>query len=219
MPPTVLAPPLVMHDQLSSQLASPPPHTHPHLHQSPHPNPPLSRPPQVEIQAPEQALGGIYSVLNQKRGMVFEEMQRPGTPMYNVKAYLPVIESFGFTATLRAATSGQAFPQVRARPCVAVVRALVLRSRAAGLSAASGHLAVVPPGLRARPRLDHVFLVPECTGRLCASPWGVCWHTAGTQSSCSAVAGHYKQRCSSRMSCRHPTPPFLPRSACLTTGR
>ncbi|KAL0284935.1 UNVERIFIED_CONTAM: Elongation factor 2 [Sesamum radiatum] len=49
----------------------------------------------VEIQAPEQALGGIYSVLNQKRGHVFEEMQRPGTPLYNIKAYLPVIESFG----------------------------------------------------------------------------------------------------------------------------
>jgi len=65
----------------------------------------------VEIQAPENALGGIYGVLNQKRGQVFEEMQRPGTPMYNVKAYLPVIESFGFTNTLRAATSGQAFPQ------------------------------------------------------------------------------------------------------------
>ncbi|KAJ9532280.1 elongation factor 2 [Haematococcus lacustris] len=65
----------------------------------------------VEIAAPEQALGGIYSVMNQKRGMVIEEMQRPGTPMYTVKAYLPVIESFGFTATLRAATAGQAFPQ------------------------------------------------------------------------------------------------------------
>eukprot|EP00884_Botryococcus_braunii_P016943 jgi/Botrbrau1/3932/Bobra.0365s0008.1 len=65
----------------------------------------------VEIQAPEQALGGIYSVLNQKRGHVFEEAQRPGTPIFNLKAHLPVIESFGFTSTLRAATSGQAFPQ------------------------------------------------------------------------------------------------------------
>ncbi|KAG2679721.1 hypothetical protein I3843_11G064500 [Carya illinoinensis] len=65
----------------------------------------------VEIQAPEQALGGIYSVLNQKRGHVFEEIQRPGTPLYNIKAYLPVVESFGFSSTLRAATSGQAFPQ------------------------------------------------------------------------------------------------------------
>lgn len=65
----------------------------------------------VEIQAPEQALGGIYSVLNQKRGMVIEETQRPGTPIYNIKAHLPVVESFGFTSTLRAATSGQAFPQ------------------------------------------------------------------------------------------------------------
>ena len=65
----------------------------------------------VEIQAPEGALGGIYSTITQKRGMVIEEMQRPGTPIYNIKAYLPVMESFGFTGTLRAATSGQAFPQ------------------------------------------------------------------------------------------------------------
>merc|ERR1712240_996823 len=65
----------------------------------------------VEIQCPEQAVGGIYSVLNKKRGHVFEEAQVPGTPMCMVKAYLPVMESFGFTAELRAATSGQAFPQ------------------------------------------------------------------------------------------------------------
>lgn len=65
----------------------------------------------VEIQAPEGALGGIYSMLNQKRGYRFEEMQRPGTPLYHIKAYLPVNESFGFSGTLRAATSGQASPQ------------------------------------------------------------------------------------------------------------
>ncbi|KAF0450142.1 elongation factor 2 [Gigaspora margarita] len=65
----------------------------------------------VEIQCPEQAMGGIYGVLNRRRGNVFAEEQRPGTPLYNVKAYLPVNESFGFTADLRSNTGGQAFPQ------------------------------------------------------------------------------------------------------------
>ncbi|KAF2479611.1 P-loop containing nucleoside triphosphate hydrolase protein [Neohortaea acidophila] len=65
----------------------------------------------VEIQVPEQAMGGIYGVLTRRRGHVFEEAQRPGTPLFNVKAYLPVKESFGFNADLRSATSGQAFPQ------------------------------------------------------------------------------------------------------------
>ncbi|GJJ09609.1 Elongation factor 2 [Clathrus columnatus] len=65
----------------------------------------------VEIQCPENAIGGIYSCLNKRRGQVFSEEQRPGTPMFTVKAYLPVMESFGFTGDLRAATAGQAFPQ------------------------------------------------------------------------------------------------------------
>jgi len=65
-----------------------------------------------EIQVPEQAMGGIYGVLTRRRGHVFAEEQRPGTPLFNVKAYLPVAESFGFNADLRAATGGQAFPQM-----------------------------------------------------------------------------------------------------------
>jgi len=65
----------------------------------------------VEIQCPEAAVGGIYGVLNRRRGHVFEESQVPGTPMFVVKAYLPVNESFGFTADLRSHTGGQAFPQ------------------------------------------------------------------------------------------------------------
>lgn len=65
----------------------------------------------VEIQCPDVAMGGVYSCLNRRRGMVISEEQRPGTPMMNVKAYLPVMESFGFTADLRSNTSGQAFPQ------------------------------------------------------------------------------------------------------------
>jgi elongation factor 2 len=65
----------------------------------------------VEIQCPENAVGGIYGVLNRRRGHVIEEAQTPGTPMFVVKAYLPVNESFGFTADLRSNTGGQAFPQ------------------------------------------------------------------------------------------------------------
>jgi len=65
----------------------------------------------VEIQCPESAVGGIYGVLNRRRGVVIEEMQVAGTPMFIVKAHLPVNESFGFTADLRSNTAGQAFPQ------------------------------------------------------------------------------------------------------------
>jgi elongation factor 2 len=64
-----------------------------------------------DIQAPEGALGGIYSVLNQRRGQILSEEQRLGTPLYKVQAHLPVLESFGFTEKLRAETGGQAFPQ------------------------------------------------------------------------------------------------------------
>lgn len=65
----------------------------------------------VEISCPLAASSGIYSVLNKRRGEVIGDESRPGTPLITVKAYLPVNESFGFDKDLRAATSGQAFPQ------------------------------------------------------------------------------------------------------------
>jgi len=43
--------------------------------------------------------------------MLFLKKKKPGTPMCVIKANLPVMESFGFTADLRSHTSGQAFPQ------------------------------------------------------------------------------------------------------------
>lgn len=52
----------------------------------------------VEITCPQQAVSGIYSVISMKRGTVFEEIPRMGTPLVTVKAHLPVAESFGFTA-------------------------------------------------------------------------------------------------------------------------
>merc|ERR1711957_455814 len=65
----------------------------------------------VEIQCPDDAVGGIYQCLSQRRGIITEEDPIQGTPLVNMKAFLPVAESFGFTQALRAATSGRAFPQ------------------------------------------------------------------------------------------------------------
>jgi len=65
----------------------------------------------VEITCPQEAMSGVYSCMNLRRGCVFEENEREGTPLRQVKAYLPVSESFGFVSALRQQTGGQAFPQ------------------------------------------------------------------------------------------------------------
>ncbi|KAG2053090.1 EF-G C-terminal domain-like protein, partial [Suillus hirtellus] len=65
----------------------------------------------AEIQCPENAIGSIYSVLNRHHGQVSSEEQRLGMPMFTVKVYLPINESFGFNSDLRSQTAGYAFPQ------------------------------------------------------------------------------------------------------------
>jgi len=66
----------------------------------------------VEIQCPESSISGVYNVLNQRRGTIIEQSPRLGTPIFNLKGYLPVLESFGFTSALRASTGGKAFEQL-----------------------------------------------------------------------------------------------------------
>merc|ERR1711933_352440 len=65
----------------------------------------------ANISVPQDAMGNVYGVLTRRRGHVFSEEQKPGTPMMTLLAYLPVLESFGFTADLRSNTGGKAFPQ------------------------------------------------------------------------------------------------------------
>ena len=64
-----------------------------------------------DIATPSDVMNGVYQCFSQRRGVVFSEESVQGTPLLTVKAYLPVSESFGFTAHLRSLTSGQAFPQ------------------------------------------------------------------------------------------------------------
>jgi elongation factor 2 len=66
----------------------------------------------VDITVPQQALSGVYSTLSTRRGEVHKTEERIGTPLVQIQAYLPVVESFGFTELLRKNTAGQAFPQM-----------------------------------------------------------------------------------------------------------
>ncbi len=63
----------------------------------------------VEIQAPGDTVPAIYTVLGRRRGHIVQETPKAGSPLYIVKAFLPVIESFGFETDLRSHTQGQAF--------------------------------------------------------------------------------------------------------------
>ena len=54
-------------------------------------------------------ISAIYTVLGKRRGHVTADVAKPGTPIFLVKAFLPVLESFGFETDLRYHTQGQAF--------------------------------------------------------------------------------------------------------------
>merc|ERR1719272_1040196 len=64
----------------------------------------------VNITVPSMQASGVYGCISQKGGEVFEAGD--GGAIQVLKAYLPVMASFGFTSDLRAATGGTAFPQM-----------------------------------------------------------------------------------------------------------
>ncbi|TPX36127.1 hypothetical protein SmJEL517_g01470 [Synchytrium microbalum] len=65
----------------------------------------------VEIQAPADCVSAVYTVLARRRGHVTQDLPKSGSPLYTIKALLPVIDSFGFETDLRTHTQGQAFCQ------------------------------------------------------------------------------------------------------------
>mmetsp|Transcript_54008 Transcript_54008/g.106623 ORF Transcript_54008/g.106623 Transcript_54008/m.106623 type:complete len:978 (+) Transcript_54008:101-3034(+) len=65
----------------------------------------------VEIQAPADCVQAIYPVLARRRGHIVQDAPKPGTPFYSIKAFIPVMDSFGFETDLRSYSLGQAFCQ------------------------------------------------------------------------------------------------------------
>lgn len=54
------------------------------------------------------AVNGVYTILARRRGHVLIDSPIPGTPLYQVRGLIPVIDSFGFETDLRIQSQGQA---------------------------------------------------------------------------------------------------------------
>lgn len=64
------------------------------------------------ILATAEVLGKVYGVLGRRNGRVLSDEMREGSAMFNIRALVPVAESFGFAEEIRKRTSGLANPQL-----------------------------------------------------------------------------------------------------------
>ncbi|KAJ0409851.1 hypothetical protein P43SY_005745 [Pythium insidiosum] len=62
-----------------------------------------------EILCPADTVSSLYQVLSRRRGHISQDAPKAGSPLYTVRGYVPVIESFGLETDLRVFTQGQAF--------------------------------------------------------------------------------------------------------------
>ena len=62
----------------------------------------------IQIQCPGDVVQAIYPLLQKRRGHVHRDTPVAGAPFYNMLAYLPIMDSFGFETDLRSFTQGQA---------------------------------------------------------------------------------------------------------------
>lgn len=66
----------------------------------------------VNITCPTNLVGAIYNVMSMRRGRVDDEGEGMAGGVSNMRCYLPVAESFGFSQFLAQETSGAAFSQL-----------------------------------------------------------------------------------------------------------
>lgn len=64
-----------------------------------------------EVSCQRHMVGSVYALLGRRRGRIHDEISLADNAVV-VRAFLPVVESFGFNSQLRAETSGQASPQL-----------------------------------------------------------------------------------------------------------
>ncbi|SPO23817.1 probable ribosomal elongation factor EF-2 [Ustilago trichophora] len=64
---------------------------------------------EVEVSTPAAGIASVYTLLAKRRGHVVKDTPKPGSTLFTVKAYIPVIDANGFETDLRIATQGAAF--------------------------------------------------------------------------------------------------------------
>ena len=64
------------------------------------------------IKASQDVLSGVYSVMNQRRGIITQEVPLPHSPLVRLQALIPVDESMGLQSALRASTGGRGESQL-----------------------------------------------------------------------------------------------------------
>lgn len=67
----------------------------------------------VEIQTQNDFVEAVYAVLAKRRGHVTHDAPKAGSPLYIIRAFLPMMDSFGFETDLRIHTHGMAYCQQR----------------------------------------------------------------------------------------------------------
>lgn len=65
-----------------------------------------------DIQVTTEVLGKMYAVLGRRHGRILHGDMREGSQTFEIKAYIPVIESLDFVNEIRKQTSGMANPQL-----------------------------------------------------------------------------------------------------------
>lgn len=62
----------------------------------------------LQIQCYGEIVDSIHPILTKRRGHIVEDKPIPGSPLYSMKAFIPVMDSFGFETDLRTYTQGRA---------------------------------------------------------------------------------------------------------------
>lgn len=62
----------------------------------------------LQVQCPGEIVESIQSILKRRRGHIVQDRPIPGTLLYSVRGFLPVLDSFGFETDLRTFTQGRA---------------------------------------------------------------------------------------------------------------